>query len=110
MSKTEVLKSIRDAEERTKKNILAAQKKKEDMITEAKKEAQRILEAAESNAHKRYEEALLEAQKDIEHEKQAILSEGNLSASKIRSRAEGRLVAGRERLLSDFVDHVKDEV
>jgi len=102
MSKLEVLEQIKDAEKRVDVDIQGARKKKEESIAEAKRRSLRLLEEAQATADHAQEETLTAARHDIEHEKQAIISEGKAHAEKITKLARTKVQRATEHLLDEF--------
>lgn len=104
--KTEVLKSIKETEAKSKSAVEAAEKAAEQTLVAAKLEADGIIAKAEAEAEDYKKQKLLDARNVAAAKHDAIVSQGKADAEKLIDDGSKKL----EQAVSLFVERFKEKL
>jgi vacuolar-type H+-ATPase subunit H len=102
LGKAEILKQIKDAEEKVRTMTKEAEERRKQLQAEGKRAAIQRTEAAAAALKKRLDSEVAEAQAQIDVRKKALLEEGNKKASALTSNARLKMSQAKEFILSEF--------
>lgn len=108
MKKAEILRGVKDAEEkveRLKKDAILA---KEKIIKDSKRRTLVILEDAKIEAQKDYQKRIDEIKREMTETKKKIINEGEKRAEELKATAGKNRGPAIEMLIKRFEDEVKD--
>ena len=102
LGKAEILKQIKDAEEKVRTMTKEAEERRKQLQAEGKRTAIQRTEAAAAALRKKLDSEVAEAQAQIDVRKKALLEEGNKKASALTSNAHLKMSQAKEFVLSEF--------
>jgi vacuolar-type H+-ATPase subunit H len=102
LGKAEILKQIKDAEEKVRAMTKEAEERRKQLQAEGKRTAIQRTEAAAAALKKKLDSEVAEAQAHIDVRKKALLEEGNRKASALTSNARLKMSQAKEFVLSEF--------
>ena len=102
LGKAEILKQIKDAEEKVRAMTKEAEERRKQLQAEGKRAAIQRAEAAAAALRKKLDSEVAEAQAQIDIRKKALLEEGNKKASELTSNARLKMSQAKEFVLSEF--------
>lgn len=102
LGKAEILKQIKDAEEKVRTMTREAEERRKQLQAEGKRAAIQRAEAAAAALRKKLDSEVAEAQAQIDVRKKALLEEGNKKASALTSNARLKMSQAKEFVLSEF--------
>lgn len=102
LGKAEILKQIKDAEEKVRTMTKEAEERRKQLQAEGKRAAIQRAEAAAAALRKKLDSEVAEAQAQIDIRKKALLEEGNKKASALTSNARLKMSQAKEFVLSEF--------
>jgi len=102
LGKAEILKQIKDAEEKVRAMTKEAEERRKQLQAEGKRAAIQRAEAAAAALKKKLDSEVAEAQAQIDVRKKALLEEGNKKASELTSNARLKMSQAKEFVLSEF--------
>ena len=102
LGKAEILKQIKDAEEKVRAMTKEAEERRKQLQAEGKRAAIQRTEAAAAALRKKLDSEVAEAQAQIDVRKKALLEEGNKKASELTSNARLKMSQAKEFVLSEF--------
>jgi len=102
LGKAEILKQIKDAEEKVRAMTQEAEERRKQLQAEGKRAAIQRTEAAAAALRKKLDSEVAEAQAQIDVRKKALLEEGNKKASALTSNAHLKMSQAKEFVLSEF--------
>jgi len=102
LGKAEILKQIKDAEEKVRTMTKEAEERRKQLQAEGKRTAIQRTEAAAAALRKKLDSEVAEAQAQIDVRKKALLEEGNKKASALTSNARLKMSQAKEFVLSEF--------
>lgn len=102
LGKAEILKQIKEAEEKVRAMTKEAEEKRKQLQADGKRAAIQRTEAAAAALRKRLDSEVAEAQAQIDVRKKALLEEGNKKASSLTSNARLKMGQAKEFVLSEF--------
>ena len=102
LGKAEILKQIKDAEEKVRAMTKDAEERRKQLQADGKRAAIQRTEAAVAALKKKLDSEVAEAQAQIDVRKKALLEEGNKKASSLTSNARLKMSQAKEFVLSEF--------
>ena len=102
LGKAEILKQIKDAEEKVREMTKQAEERRKQLQADGKRAAIQRTEAAAAALKKKLDSEVAEAQANIDVRKRALLEEGNKKASELASKARLKMNQAKEFVLSEF--------
>lgn len=102
LGKAEILKQIKDSEEKVRAMTKEAEERRKQLQAEGKRAAIQRAEAAAAALRKKLDSEVAEAQAQIDVRKKALLEEGNKKASELTSNARLKMSQAKEFVLSEF--------
>lgn len=102
LGKAEILKQIKDAEEKVRTMTKEAEERRKQLQAEGKRAAIQRAEAAAAAFRKKLDSEVAEAQAQIDVRKKALLEEGNKKASELTSNSRLKMSKAKEFVLSEF--------
>ncbi|MBU0624354.1 MAG: hypothetical protein KJ672_05860 [Candidatus Thermoplasmatota archaeon] len=102
LGKAEILKQIKDAEEKVRTMTKEAEERRKQLQAEGKRAAIQRTEAAAAALKKKLDSEVAEAQAQIDVRKKTLLEEGNKKASALTSNARLKMNQAKEFVLSEF--------
>jgi len=102
LGKAEILKQIKDTEEKVRAMTKEAEEKRKQLQAEGKRAAIQRAETAAAALKKKLDSEVTEAQAQIDVRKKALLEEGNKKASELTSNARLKMSQAKEFVLSEF--------
>ena len=102
LGKAEILKQIKDAEEKVRVMTKEAEERRKQLQAEGKRAAIQRSEAAAAALKKKLDSEVVEAQAQIDVRKKALLEGGNKKASELASNARLKMSQAKEFVLSEF--------
>jgi len=102
LGKAEILKQIKDAEEKVRTMTKEAEERRKQLQAEGKRAAIQRAEAAAAALRKKLDSKVAEAQAQIDIRKKALLEEGNKKASELTSNSRLKMSKAKEFVLSEF--------
>lgn len=102
LGKAEILKQIKDAEEKVRTMTKEAEERRKQLQAEGKRAAIQRAEAAAAALRKKLDSEVAEAQAQIDVRKKALLEEGNKKASELTSNSRLKMSKAKEFVLSEF--------
>lgn len=102
LGKAEILKQIKDAEEKVRAMTKEAEERRKQLQAEGKRAAIQRAEVAAAALRKKLDSEVAEAQAQIDVRKKALLEEGNKKASELTSNARLKMSQAKEFVLSEF--------
>ena len=102
LGKAEILKQIKDAEEKVRTMTKEAEERRKQLQAEGKRAAIQRAEAAAAALRKKLDSKVAEAQAQIDVRKKALLEEGNKKASELTSNSRLKMSKAKEFVLSEF--------
>jgi vacuolar-type H+-ATPase subunit H len=102
LGKAEILKQIKDAEEKVREMTKQAEERRKQLQADGKRAAIQRTEAAAAALKKKLDSEVAEAQANIDVRKRALLEEGNKKASELASNARLKMNQAKEFVLSEF--------
>lgn len=102
LGKAEILKQIKDAEEKVRAMTKEAEERRKQLQAEGKRAAIQRAEAAAAALRKKLDSEVAEAQAQIDVRKKALLEEGNKKAGELTSNARLKMSQAKEFVLSEF--------
>lgn len=102
LGKAEILKQIKDAEEKVRTMTKEAEERRKQLQAEGKRAAIQRAEAAAAALRKKLDSEVAEAQAQIDVRKKSLLEEGNKKASELTSNSRLKMSKAKEFVLSEF--------
>jgi vacuolar-type H+-ATPase subunit H len=102
LGKAEILKQIKDSEEKVRAMTKEAEERRKQLQAEGKRAAIQRTEAAAAALKKKLDSEIAEAQAQIDIRKKVLLEEGDKKASELTSNARLRMSQAKEFVLSEF--------
>jgi vacuolar-type H+-ATPase subunit H len=102
LGKAEILKQIKDAEEKVREMTKQAEERRKQLQADGKRAAIQRTETAAAALKKKLDSEVAEAQANIDVRKRALLEEGNKKASELASNARLKMNQAKEFVLSEF--------
>jgi vacuolar-type H+-ATPase subunit H len=102
MEQKEILEKIKSTEAEIRKNIDAAQHKRNEMLTQAQKQAQKLEEEEEQRMRTERDALLAAAKKEREKKRQTVIKKAYDDAEKIKKNAEVK--KAKELFLEEFME------
>jgi vacuolar-type H+-ATPase subunit H len=102
LGKADILRQIKDAEERVRIMTKEAEEKRRQLQAEGKRAAILRTDGAEAALRKQLDAKMAEAQSRIDQRKKALLAEGEKNAAALTATAQNRMGAAKEFVLSEF--------
>jgi V/A-type H+-transporting ATPase subunit G/H len=104
--KTEVLKSIKEAEEAYKETVAAAVEKKRRSISDAELEADNLIAKANLDAEEYRKTRLVQARQEADVQYKAIAQEGHRRAAEMKNEAGSKKEKAVELLVGRFKEQI----
>ncbi|OGS55425.1 MAG: hypothetical protein A3K60_05315 [Euryarchaeota archaeon RBG_19FT_COMBO_56_21] len=102
MGKADILRQIKDAEEKVRSLTKEAEEKRRQLQAEGKRAAILRTDGAEATLRKQLDARMAEAQSRIDQKKRTVLAEGEKKAAALAATAQNRMGTAKEFVLSEF--------
>ncbi len=102
MSKVDVLKRIKNAEEKATTDVERARSNAVNTVARARQEAQALLDSAHDDARRETDELLSAQASEVKKESDKIVKKGQSNATELAEKAKGRIGDAVELLMEDF--------
>lgn len=102
MGKADILRQIREAEEKVRSMTKEAEEKRRQLQAEGKRSAILRTDSAEAALRKLLDARMAEAQSRIDQRKRTVLAEGEKKAAALAATAQKRMGSAKEFVLSEF--------
>ncbi len=102
LEKAEILRQIKDAEEKVRVSTKEAEEKRKQLQAEGKRIAIEKIDASEAAHRKEMDRRLSDAKSRIESQKRELLDEGALKAEALKSNAQQRMSKAEAFILDEF--------
>lgn len=104
-----VLKDIKNAEEKARRMIDDAQKKRDEIISRANHESLRLLNEKKDEIEKGRDRAIEKKAEELEHRRKEILEKGKKEADKAEDRAKPNMKKARAFVLKKFEEELNSK-
>ncbi len=103
MSRTDILKEIKDAEAKAKVKVEQAETDKKTAIADARRESVRKIQEADVKFRENYDSSIAAEMESLSKERDALISEGKKEADKLDANLDAKLEKVNDFLKKEFV-------